>query len=224
MFKIIRTILFIMPLFFCACDSANPVEPEAGWYPFGNRIPEQGTIWFYNYYDYNLWYTSSGEKDESWSKGTFKIEITSSSKNSQPPFFTIEKTSKIDTVEHEYTEIVTEPYFDIVLRSKVETNIERKYQYKIVLVTDSLYYEIEGEIKLFSPNIVLRGTSINALLFCGRDLYLKAFSEYGNPSFVAELEKSKGITQIKYFDAWMGISGYNKSFSCNLIEYIPGRN
>jgi len=88
-----------------------------------------------------------------------------------------------------------------------------------------LYYEIEGEIKLFSPNIVLPGTSINALLFYGREIYLKAFSEYGsNPSFAVELEKGKGITLINYFDAWMGISGYNKSFSCNLIEYIPGRN
>lgn len=229
MCKIIRTIFFITPLFFCACESANPVEPgETVWYPFGMRIPEQGTIWFYNYYDYDLWYNRD-EKDEFWSKGTFKIEITSSSENSQPPFFTIEKTATIDTLKHEYTErVFLDPdgyFWDFMLRTKVETDIERKYQYKLVVVNDSLYYEIDSERKLFSPNIVLAGTSINALLFYGREIYLQAFSEYdSNPSFVVELEKGKGITLINYFDAWLGISGYKKSFSCNLIEYIPGRN
>jgi len=214
-----------MPLFLCACESSNPVEPgEAVWYPFGKRIPEQGTIWFYNYYDYNLSYYHHIEKDEFWSKGTFKIEITSSSTNSQPPFFTIEKTTMIDTAKHEYTEHEYSPD-SCMLRTKVETDIERKYQYKLVVVNDSLYYEIDSERKLFSPNIVLAGTSINALLFYGREIYLQAFSEYdSNPSFVVELEKGKGITMINYFDAWQGISGYKKSFSCNLIEYTPGRN
>ncbi len=229
---VIYKIIFMLFIIFNAiilssCDSSSPFEPETGFYPFGSRIPEQGTIWFYNYYDYDLSYDHDGKFDEFWSKGTFKIEITSSSANSQPPFFTIEKTATIDTANHEYTERVDlNGLWDYIFRSKVETDFEQKYQCKLVLVNDSLYYEIEGQKKLFSTSLILPGTSINALLFYGRDVYLKAFSEYGkgNFSYAVELEKGKGITRIEYYDYWLGIGGYKKSFSCNLIEYIPGRN
>ena len=213
-------------LILTACESANPVEPgETGWYPFGKRIPEQGTIWCYNYYDYDLSYYHHIEKNEFWSKGTFKIEITSSSTNSQPPFFKIEKTTMIDTSKHEYTEQEYSPD-SCILRTKVETDLEQKNQYKLILMNDSLYYEIEGQKKLFSASLISPGTSINALLFHGRDVYLKTSSEYVSsiPSLAVELEKGKGITLINYFDAYMGISGYKHSFSCNLTEYTPGRN